>query len=43
MRRYQTRPQDAQSEMQLFSELEEKSRKATAERAQEIIKSKESR
>jgi tetratricopeptide (TPR) repeat protein len=37
------RPRDAQSEMQLFSALEEKTRRATAERAQEIIKSKETR
>jgi tetratricopeptide (TPR) repeat protein len=37
------RPRDAQPEMQLFSVLEEKSRKATAERAQEIIKNKETR
>jgi tetratricopeptide (TPR) repeat protein len=37
------RQQEAQSEMKIFSELEEKTRKATAERAQEIIKSKEAR
>lgn len=37
------RPQDAQPEMQLFTVLEEKERKATAERAQEIIKNKETR
>ncbi len=37
------RAQDARSEMQLFSDLEEKTRKATAERAQEIMKNKETR
>jgi tetratricopeptide (TPR) repeat protein len=37
------RQDDAQSEMKLFGALEEKTRKATAERAQEIIKNKEAR
>jgi tetratricopeptide (TPR) repeat protein len=37
------RQDDAQSEMKIFSALEEKTRKATAERAQEIIKNKEAR
>jgi len=37
------RQEDAQSEMKVFSALEEKSRKATADRAQEIIKNKEAR
>jgi tetratricopeptide (TPR) repeat protein len=35
------RPQDAQAEMQTFSKLEENARAATAERAQEVIKNKE--
>jgi tetratricopeptide (TPR) repeat protein len=35
------RAQDAQSEMQAFSKLEEAARAATAERAQEVIKNKE--
>jgi tetratricopeptide (TPR) repeat protein len=35
------RSQDAQSEMQVFSKLEESARAATAERAQEVIKNKE--
>jgi len=37
------RQEDAQFEMKIFSALEEKTRKATAERAQEIIKNKEAR
>ncbi len=36
------RQQDAQSEMKIFSSLEEKARNATAQRAQEIIHNKES-
>jgi tetratricopeptide (TPR) repeat protein len=36
------RSQEAQSEMQTFSKLEESARAATAERAQEVIKNKES-
>jgi tetratricopeptide (TPR) repeat protein len=36
------RAQDAQAEMQTFSKLEESARAATAERAQEVIKNKES-
>jgi len=35
------RAQDAQTEMQTFSKLEESARAATAERAQEVIKNKE--
>jgi len=35
------RAQDAQAEMQTFSKLEESARAATAERAQEVIKNKE--
>ncbi len=35
------RPQDAQSEMQIFSKLDAAARAATAERAQEVIKNKE--
>ena len=35
------RPQEAQAEMQTFSKLEESARAATAERAQEVIKNKE--
>lgn len=35
------RTQDAQAEMQTFSKLEESARAATAERAQEVIKNKE--
>jgi hypothetical protein len=35
------RVQDAQAEMQTFSKLEESARAATAERAQEVIKNKE--
>jgi len=35
------RPQQAQAEMQTFSKLEEAARTATAERAQEVIKNKE--
>ena len=35
------RTQDAQAEMQTFSKLEEQARAATAERAQEVIKNKE--
>jgi Tfp pilus assembly protein PilF len=35
------RTQDAQAEMQTFSKLEESARMATAERAQEVIKNKE--
>ena len=35
------RAQDAQAEMQAFSKLEESARAATAERAQEVIKNKE--
>jgi tetratricopeptide (TPR) repeat protein len=35
------RTQDAQAEMQTFSKLEERARAATAERAQEVIKNKE--
>lgn len=35
------RPQDAQTEMQTFSKLDEAARAATAERAQEVIKNKE--
>jgi tetratricopeptide (TPR) repeat protein len=35
------RVQDAQAEMQTFSKLEENARAATAERAQEVIKNKE--
>jgi len=35
------RAQDAQAEMQAFSKLEESAREATAERAREVIKSKE--
>ena len=34
-------PQQAQAEMQAFSKLEESARAATAERAQEVIKNKE--
>jgi tetratricopeptide (TPR) repeat protein len=37
------RPEDAESEMKIFGVLEEKNRKATAERAKEIIKNKEAR
>jgi predicted Zn-dependent protease len=35
------RSQEAQSEMRMFSQLEESARAATAERAQEVIKNKE--
>jgi Tfp pilus assembly protein PilF len=35
------RPQEAQTEMQTFSKLDEAARAATAERAQEVIKNKE--
>jgi predicted Zn-dependent protease len=35
------RSQDAQAEMQTFTKLEESARTATAERAQEVIKNKE--
>lgn len=36
------KPQEAQAEMKSFSELEERSRAATAERAQEVIKNSQS-
>lgn len=35
------RPQDSQREMQIYSKLDENAREATAERAQEVIKNKE--